>query len=488
MDTNRQFMVTGGLQTPATLDYDTLKNDLKIELTEQVNGFVRIGYLLKQARDTDILSGSEYENVNEFASKEFHLTKDVVSRYINICEKYSVGGNSDRLLEEYTEYGYAKLSEMLTLPDEIVEEITPQMTRSEIQDLKKDYREEQRVTPLETMVEQPVEIPEEIKQKAEDFGFGIDSFDTLLGKTLYLLCRDDIALLEDLIHVAIMSEGLLDNEKPGKQTYNALAPDGQGTRTVRVPQKGKIIVSAKDDKITLTNMRSLEKETWEPYKVLEVFNLMIKAAGGINQTTEAIYANLYGNPEVAPVQPVKTDDNLQKSEQNSKEQQKTDNRQRDDGQKAAEGKNAAAGEDDVLRRQNAASDGFINPPEEPEKVKIDPSETEIVDKEPKEPEKQTTEKPESRTSTSYDAQSLSQEELARLTKDLIKADALHFDAEPDDRRQAGAYALIREMESLVYHIRERKWLVVADCAREIARAAEFIDKMEDQMYEEKKRD
>ncbi|MCR5337590.1 MAG: hypothetical protein K6E75_03440 [Lachnospiraceae bacterium] len=481
---DKKFMVVQSGSTAAvTLDYDVLKTQLKIELTEQVNGFVRIGYLLKQARDTDILAGSEYENVMDFAAKEFHLTKDVVSRYINICEKYSVGGNSDRLLEEYTEYGYAKLSEMLTLPDEIAEEITPQTTRAEIQEIKREYREEQNVTPLETMIEEPVKLPEEIREEASSLG--IDSFDTLMGKTLYLLCKDDIALFDDLLDVARRTEGLLDDVKPGRMTFEAFAPEGQSTRTVRVPQTGKIMVSAKEDKITLTNMRSLEKETWQPHKVLEIFNQIMAAAGGIGRKEEDIYAELYGNEEVAPVQqPAPEQEEIQTGKKEDTDAAKG---QRDDSQRAAEEEHTeAVPENGVLRSENAASGGFINDPEEPETVKIDPAETEIVEKEIQIPKNEPVKTPESRISTPYD--DMSPEELARTTRDLIRAWTLKFDTEPDDRRQPGADALIKYMESLVYHIREHKWLVAADCAKEIARAAEYINKMEDQIYEERKGD
>lgn len=505
------MVVQSGSTAAVTLDYDVLKTQLKIELTEQVNGFVRIGYLLKQARDTDILTGSEYENVMDFAAKEFHLTKDVVSRYINICEKYSVGGNSDRLLEEYTEYGYAKLSEMLTLPDEIAEEITPEMTRSEIQEIKKEYREEQKVTPLETMVEAPMEVPEEVKEQAE--GMDINSFDTLMGKVLYLICKEDVDFFGDLLHALIMSldDGKqVDIEKSSKRVFEAFAPDGQSAKTIRVPQVGKIIVSAKEDMITLTNMRSLEKEPWNPCKILNVFHSMIRAAGGVEQNSEQLYDTLYGKEEVAPVQqpdpepkttksentPPKAEQNAQNPSQNAEkttdqaqnEQIPVENdaakEQQEDSQKAAEEKDtAAAPKNGVLRSENAASGDFINAPEEPETVKIDPAATEIVEKEIEIPKNEPVKTPESRISTPYD--DMSPEELAKVTKDLIRAWALKFDAEPDDRRQPGADAIIRYMESLIYHIREQKWLVVADCAKEIARAAEFIDKMETQIYEER---
>ena len=476
MDTNRQFIVTQTAATPAIMTVEALTTEIKQELTIQVNGFVRIGFLLKTARDTDILSGTSYKDVMDYATSEFGLTKDVVSRYIHICEKYSQGGNSDKLLSEYAEFGYSKLAEMLTLPDSIAEEITPETTRQEIQEIKKEYREEQAVTPLERMAEEPLSVPSLVKEKAQEIGLDVAA-QTMLGKALYLIGKERKQLFEDLCEA-------IGKEDERKRVREAMAPNEQALYTVRIPQTGKVLVSVKDESVTITSMRSGEKETHSIDEVADAFERLIETVGKYNDPPEELFSKLY---KVAPVQPVKTDNNLQKSEQNSKEQQKTDNRQRDDSQKAAEEERAAAvPENGVLRSKNAASGDFINDPEEPETVKIDPVETEIVEKEIQIPKNEPVKTPESRISTPYD--DMSPEELAETTRDLIRAWTLKFDTEPDDRRQPGADALIKYTESLIYHIREHKWLVAADCAKEITRAAEYINKMEDQIYEERQRD
>ena len=47
------------------------REELTKELTKTAEGFVRIGYLLKVARDTDILEGKGYDGYIDFALKEF---------------------------------------------------------------------------------------------------------------------------------------------------------------------------------------------------------------------------------------------------------------------------------------------------------------------------------------------------------------------------------------------------------------------------------
>ena len=86
-------------------DYQTFKETLGAELRASAEGFVRIGYLLKQARDTDILYESGYKNLTEFAQAEYGLTKDIVSRYIAINDKYSENGYSDQLKDEFRGFG-----------------------------------------------------------------------------------------------------------------------------------------------------------------------------------------------------------------------------------------------------------------------------------------------------------------------------------------------------------------------------------------------
>lgn len=471
---DKKFMVVqSGSTAAATLDYDVLKTQLKIELTEQVNGFVRIGYLLKQARDTDILAGSEYENVMDFAAKEFHLTKDVVSRYINICEKYSVGGNSDRLLEEYTEYGYAKLSEMLTLPDEIAEEITPEMTRSEIQEIKKEYREEQKVTPLETMVEAPMEVPEEVKEQAE--GMDINSFDTLMGKVLYLICKENVDFFGDLLHELIMSlvDGKqVDVEKSSKRVFEAFVSDGQSAKTIRVPQVGKIIVSAKEDMITLTNMRSLEKESWKPNKILEVFHSMIRAAGGVDQDSEELYDALYGKEEVAPVQPeetttptasgkstdVRKEEQMAAAEGEELENEKSENAE----SRINTEREATLDTDEASKTRGTDSENPIKTPSESlsEDEKTAQNEPEII-----KPEEITVEK-------------MTPDRLEESVYSLIMAAGMHY----DDKRMEAAEKIPVMSASLIYHIRERKWEIAQAVAIDIAKAAGRMAEIERELF------
>jgi len=214
--------------------FEDLKSQLNIELNKAAISFVRIGYLLKTARDTDILKDTEYNDVNEFAAKEFGLDKSQVSRFMRINDRFSISGYSEQLKVEYEGYGSAKLSLMLTLPDEINEELSPEYSKSDIQAIKEEYEEEQKITPLEVMAE---ERPEDEP----------DEFIALVTKQL----NDEHPESINNIHRGI-NLGIDIDEEDVKDAY---MPTGDCTYNIRIAGQGRFMVNCKSDQITIVNMR-----------------------------------------------------------------------------------------------------------------------------------------------------------------------------------------------------------------------------------------
>lgn len=235
--------------------YADFKNILDVEIKEAAAGFVRIGYLLKVARDTDILKDSGYTSVAEFAKAEYGLTKDIVSRYIAINDRFSEGGYSDMLQMKFTGYGVAKLAEMLTLPEELAEQLPAEMTRKEIQEIKKEYAEEKNISDLEVMMEQPG-----------------PSLDNNLAKALYEYFR--IEENYKRLHETELIEGYGWRKD---EMLEVVAPEGMANIRVRIPAFGRvmIVIDEQQDDIILTNMRTLAKESfsWDDMAaVLEAFH------------------------------------------------------------------------------------------------------------------------------------------------------------------------------------------------------------------------
>ena len=271
--------------------YEDFKTELDNELKKSVESFVRIGYLLKVARDTDILYESGYPNMQEFAKAEYNLSKDQVSRFIAINDKYSVDGYSDRLQEKYEGYGVAKLAEMLTLPEAVADIIVPEMTRAEIQEIKREVKEEQEVSDIEVILEKK-------DTNLEDMN--------LTQKFMYQYFYENRL---DFIGMAAVIQGELETtEEEIEETMQVLAPSGITTKKVRIAGIGKLFLSikGKDNNLDLVNVRTNETETMSWSNFLDDVCSLYES-GASKKDWEAYYNEPFetADEEVAPVQPKK---------------------------------------------------------------------------------------------------------------------------------------------------------------------------------------
>lgn len=264
--------------------YSEFKEQLDTELKKSVESFVKIGYLLKIARDTEILYESGYPSVVEFAKGEYNLSKDQVSRFIAINDKFSVDGYSDRLQDKYEGYGVAKLAEMLTLPEAVADIIEPEMTRAEIQDIKREVKEEETISDIEVMLEEKDARTEEMN---------------LLQKFLWEYFHENRL---DFIGMQAVIEGTLDTvEEDIKETLDVLAPSGIVIKKVRVAGVGKLMLSIKGEEqpLELVNVRTNEKEEYSWTNFLDDMQ-EVYDHGASKDDWEAYYKEPFS--KVAPVQ------------------------------------------------------------------------------------------------------------------------------------------------------------------------------------------
>ena len=117
-------------------DWLAMKSELEDELRGAAAGFVRIGYLLRKIDESQGYKQDGCDSLAEWAEKEYGLSASSVSRFITINKKYSIDGYSKQLRLEYAKYGQAKLQEMLTLTEEAMQMISPEMKRADIREVK----------------------------------------------------------------------------------------------------------------------------------------------------------------------------------------------------------------------------------------------------------------------------------------------------------------------------------------------------------------
>lgn len=233
-----------------TKTYEEYREELKGELTKAAESFVRIGYLLKVARDTDVLATSGYDSVTEFARAEFGIDKTQVSRFIHINDRFAENGYSDKLMDEYRGYGYAKLTIMLQLPEAINEELTPNYSKAEIQALKDEIDEENKVSDIERVLEAANPLEKGLEE--------LDEYKATLFKAVLQLGEDDPEL-----YIKISERK---NENIAEILTETMAPSGEKTYSIRVRGIGRLLLMISDmsEYVKLVNSRTGEKMvfTW----------------------------------------------------------------------------------------------------------------------------------------------------------------------------------------------------------------------------------
>ena len=258
--------------------YEDFKKQFDSCMQQTANNFVKIGYLLKQARDTDILKESGYSGMGEFAKAEYGLDNSTTSRFIAICDRYGAG--DDRLLPEYAEYGYSKLAEMLTLPESVADAITPEITKEEIREIKQEIREEEKITDIEVCIEK-ADHPE----------------------------VDDNSTLTELIKNYLKEypkefKALAESDD---KAVDILAPSGSAVIMARVPGIGRMMLTLEDGQpVKLVNVRANTSEEYSDEQLEEaVRKIFDSVAAG---SAEEAYKELYGEdipkePDKAPETP-----------------------------------------------------------------------------------------------------------------------------------------------------------------------------------------
>lgn len=151
-------------------EYISIKEDIKRRLNHLAESFVAIGYRLKQIRDTEAYRQDGYNTIFEFAEKELGLTKSPTSRFMAINDKYSVGGNSLELREEFIGLGKSRLSEMLTMDPEDYVLVTDQTSVKDIREIKRMEKaagEDEVLTKFQEVLRKEYASPDKRKELIE---------------------------------------------------------------------------------------------------------------------------------------------------------------------------------------------------------------------------------------------------------------------------------------------------------------------------------
>lgn len=122
--------------------YREMDEEISKQIGNIATGFIYLGYLFKQARDTELFKEAGYQSIYEYVQEKYNITRTQALRFMQINDTYSLNGYSAEIDPKYIGYGSSKLTEMLGIPKEIREEIPAEVTVKELRSIKSELSQE----------------------------------------------------------------------------------------------------------------------------------------------------------------------------------------------------------------------------------------------------------------------------------------------------------------------------------------------------------
>lgn len=117
---------------------------IKKSINEISKHFIFIANRLWNIRFYEMYKGKGYKDIVEYSEKELNFKRRSTYNFISIAEHYlnfENGYPTLELKEEYKEYKYSQLTEMLSLSEEQKKTVNPDMTIKDIRETKKNTAE-----------------------------------------------------------------------------------------------------------------------------------------------------------------------------------------------------------------------------------------------------------------------------------------------------------------------------------------------------------
>lgn len=318
-------------------DYIQSKNEIKQELGGIVKSFVRIGWQLTRINNSEAYKHDGYNTIAEFAKAEYGMNASGVTKFIKVYEKCSVPGDTPELQEQYRNFKFNVLAELIRLPEEDQKIFQPTDKREHIRELK-DFNKENESNPVNLLDWKAAQNPED-----------------KLRATIQEFFHEKKGLLNSLYSSEAYQTG---NIKEMSQIINP--GDSMSYR------KGTVFLMFHQENITVKIFNGEMKTiSWEQF-FAHTQEIFVEAAAG-NRT----YENYFGIPEEAPIlepeqpQPKPATEHsvrpepeiapAQKSEQVENVENSVDNH--------AEGQKTALTEKEKSVPENIQSDSALETPE-----------------------------------------------------------------------------------------------------------------------------
>ena len=116
-------------------------NVIKQEMRNIQNSFLVIGFQLHWIKANNMYKVLNYKNIMDYAEKEFGIKKSTCCNFINIIETYAERDENGEVIESiaecYRNFSSSQLIAMIGMPEEMQQQVTPDMSVRAINRLRK---------------------------------------------------------------------------------------------------------------------------------------------------------------------------------------------------------------------------------------------------------------------------------------------------------------------------------------------------------------
>lgn len=119
-----------------TMTIETAGRIIKSDMTNVARSCVSVGFHLKAIRDRELFRDAGYDTLWDYAADQFGISKSSASRYMEINDRFSIGGNTPMLQNEYKDFSKSQLQEMISLSPEQARKVTAKTTVKQIREMK----------------------------------------------------------------------------------------------------------------------------------------------------------------------------------------------------------------------------------------------------------------------------------------------------------------------------------------------------------------
>ena len=118
--------------------YEDYISDIADSMEEIVNNYLTIGHALKEIKQKKLYELEGYKSIYELSKEKFNLGETSTKNFINVYTKFGDSNRVGYLKNDYEEYSFSQLVELLPVSEDEVKNYSPTMSVQDIKQIKKD--------------------------------------------------------------------------------------------------------------------------------------------------------------------------------------------------------------------------------------------------------------------------------------------------------------------------------------------------------------